>query len=295
MSDEPVELQRFEFEIVTLDRQGEVIASQACRAQQFTEDLGNGAVLEMVAIPGGTFQMGSRTGEGYDDERPQHRVKVAPFLMGKYPVTQEQWAAVMKWTPPYRCKGAKRPTDRISWDSAWEFCTQLSKQTGRDYRLPGEAQWEYACRAGTVTPFYCGLTLTTDLANYVGYHTYLAEPKGVYRHETTEVGSFAPNGFGLYDMHGNVWEWCADAWHDTYAGAPGDERVWEHGNASHRVLRGGSWHDPPGLCRCAARLKLGSTEGDDCIGFRVMLASLERQDVHGAAPAMSRIRKWLRR
>ena len=113
---------------------------------------------------------------------------------------------------------------------------------------------------------------TEDLANYVGEHTYLSEPKGVYRHGTTEVGQFPPNAFGLYDMHGNLWEWCADAWHTDYAGAPTDGNAWERGEPSHRVLRGGSWHDPPNLCRCAARLRLAPAEGEDYVGFRVALS-----------------------
>ena len=237
------------------------------------EGLGGGVLLELVAIPGGTFLMGSPRGYGYPDERPQHRVTAAPFLMAKYPVMQEQWKAVMGWLPPCRCKGARRPVDRVSWKDATEFCEQLSGKTGRVYRLPSEAQWEYACRAQTTTPFYCGETITTDLANYVGEHTYLSEPKGIYRHETTKVGAFPPNPFGLYDMHGNVWEWCADPWHEDYTGAPADGRVWESDrDTSHRVMRGGSWHDPPNLCRCAVRLKFNPAEGEDFFGFRVMTA-----------------------
>jgi len=262
-----------EFEAVTVDRQGEIIARKTHRAQQYVEDPGGGVLLEMVAIPDGTFLMGSPRGYGYPDERPQHRVTVAPFLMAKYPVTQEQWKAAMGRLPPCRCKGARRPVDRVSWKDATEFCEQLSSKTGRIFRLPSEAQWEYACRARTTTPFYCGETITTDLANYVGEHTYLSEPKGIYRHEATDVGSFPPNPFGLYDMHGNVWEWCADPWHEDYTGAPADERAWEpSGDNSHRVLRGGSWHDPPDLCRCAVRLKFNPAEGEDFCGFRVMTA-----------------------
>ena len=261
--------QEFEFETVTVNQRGEIIERKTCRAQQFTQSLGNGPVLEMVIIPGGTFLMGSREGDGYDDERPQHHVRLASFFMSKYPVSQEQWQAVIKWSPPYRCKGLERPVDRVSWNGAWEFCERLSKKTGRVYRLPSEAEWEYACRAGATTPFYWGETITTDLANYVGEHTYRAEPKGVYRHETTEVGIFPPNAFGLYDMHGNVWEWCADAGHDNYIGAPTDGSAWEHGG-TWRVARGGGWHDPPGLCRSAARLKLDPAEGEDYVEFRVV-------------------------
>jgi formylglycine-generating enzyme required for sulfatase activity len=263
--------QEVEFVVPTVDRRGEIVDRRAHRAWQFTQDLGNGAILEMVAIPGGTFTMGSPVGRGYDDEHPQHEVTVAPFFMSKYPITQEQWKAVMEWTPPYRCKGASRPVDRVSWNDAREFCERLAEKTGPAYRLPSEAEWEYACRAGTTTPFYFGETITTDLANYCGAHTYLAEPQGIYRHETTAVGSFPPNGFGLYDMHGNVWEWCADTWHDGYRGAPADGSAWECGGTPHRVVRGGSWHEPPDICRSAIRLKFSPSAGEDYVGFRVAL------------------------
>jgi formylglycine-generating enzyme required for sulfatase activity len=261
--------QKFEFEVLTVNTLGEVTERQTRTARQFTQHLEGGVLLEMVAIPGGIFRMGSRSGQGYADEHPQHIVSVSPLWVGKYPVTQEQWEAVMDWASPYRGKGAKRPVDRVSWEHAMMFCKRLSKQIGRAYRLPSEAEWEYACRAGTGSPFSCGETITTDLANYVGEHTYRSESKGVYRHGTTEVGSFPPNPFGLYDMHGNVWEWCADTWHDDYSGAPVDGSVWENRGNSLHVLRGGCWHDPPDLCRSAARLKQMATEGEDFFGFRV--------------------------
>lgn len=267
--------QDFTFETVTVNERGEVVQTQSHRAQRFIEMLPGGAQLALVAIPAGRFLMGSRRNEGYDDERPQHSVGVPAFWMSQYPVTQAQWAAVMKWTPPYRGKGPQRPVDRVSWRDALAFCARLSEVTGRAYRLPGEAEWEYACRAGTLTPFYVGPTITTDLANYVGLHTYRAEPEGVYRHGTTEVGSFPPNAFGLHDMAGNVWEWCADAWHDDYGGAPTDGSVWA-GDDAARVMRGGCWHDPPGLCRSAARLKYAPGEAEDYLGFRVALTSLEQ-------------------
>jgi formylglycine-generating enzyme required for sulfatase activity len=287
-------LEAFEFEAVTVDGSGEIVERRNHRARQCIERLDGSIPLEMVAIPGGTFMMGSRAGGGYDDERPQHSVNVSPFLLAKYPVTQEQWEAVMGWAPPYRCKGARRPADRISWEDAQAFCERLSQRTGRGYRLPSEAEWEYACRAGTTTPFYFGETITTNLANYVGEHVYRSEPKGVYRHETTEVGSFPPNAFGLYDMHGTVWEWCADAWHSNYVGAPADGGVWESEIASMRVLRGGCWHDPPGLCRSAARLKHLRREGEDYFGFRVALTSLD-QDAFGADHRMHPTRRIVRR
>ncbi len=267
--------EEFELEVVTVNGLGEITERQRRTASQLIENLGGGVSLAMVVIPPGAFLMGSRVGDGYVDECPQHPVRVPSFLMGKYPVTQEQWVAVMSWTPPYRCLGSRRPVDRVSWDDARAFCQRLAKQTGRGYRLPSEAEWEYACRAGTTAPFYFGETLATDLANYVGEHVYRAGPKGIYRHETTDVGSFPPNAFQLYDMHGNVWEWCADAWHDDYAGAPADGRAWEGRAGAARVLRGGGWHDPPDLCRSAARFKALPQEGEDFFGFRVALAAVE--------------------
>jgi formylglycine-generating enzyme required for sulfatase activity len=258
-----------DFETVTIDASGAIIARARHTARQFLEDLGNGVSLEMVKVPGGVFLMGSRAGLGYADERPQHSVKVNRFFLGKYTVTQEQWQAIMGRLPDCRGRGARRPVDRASGNSASDFCRRLSKKTRRAYRLPSEAEWEYACRADTTTPFYCGETLTTDLANYVGEHTYRSEPQGVYRHATTEVGSFPPNAFGLYDMHGNIWEWCADTWHDDYSGSPPDGSSWQNGQSSTRVLRGGSWHEPPDLCRCAARLKQAAGEAEDLFGLRV--------------------------
>ena len=234
------------------------------RAEFFAEDLGNGVTLEMVAIPGGKFIMGSPKEEkkSKDSERPQHQVTVKPFFMGKYQVTQAQWRAVASLPRvnrdldpnPSRFKGDSRPVEKVSWDNAVEFCARLSKLTKRDYRLPSEAEWEYACRAKTKTPFYFGETITPDLANYNGNYTYGSGPKGVYREETTPVKQFPPNSFGLYDMHGNVWEWCADHWHDNYEGAPTDGSVWKiGGNETRRVLRGGSWGDQPRHCRSACR------------------------------------------
>jgi formylglycine-generating enzyme required for sulfatase activity len=145
--------------------------------------------------------------------------------------------------------------------------------TGRTYRLPSEAEWEYSCRAGTTTPFHFGPTITTDLANYNGNYTYGAGPKGIYREETTEVGSFPPNVFGLYDVHGNVYEWCQDVWHDNYEGAPTDGSAWiEGGNQERRVCRGGSWFDGPRFCRSAYRLNVTPANRYYDIGFRVVCA-----------------------
>ncbi|MFM6269661.1 MAG: formylglycine-generating enzyme family protein, partial [Dolichospermum sp.] len=177
--------------------------------------------LEMINIPGGTFIIGSSENEegSMNSERPQHQVTISPFSMGKYPVTQAQWrtvAALEKVNidlapyPSYFAyfEGDNRPVEQVSWHDAIEFCARLSNYTKKLYRLPSEAEWEYACRAGTTTPFHFGDRITTDLANYDGNYTYGDGLKGVHRKGTTDVGFFPPNLFGLHDMHGNVWEWC---------------------------------------------------------------------------------------
>ncbi|NBD32512.1 MAG: SUMF1/EgtB/PvdO family nonheme iron enzyme [Cyanobacteria bacterium] len=225
----------------------------------------------MVYIPGGSFLMGApKTEEGSrDSERPQHRVEIAPFYMGRYPVTQRQYEPVMGDNPS-RFKGENNPVERVRWNKAKEFCQKLSEQTGKTYQLPSEAQWEYACRAGTTTPFYCGETISTDLANYNGNYTYGNGKKGVYPKKTTPVGSFPANGFGLYDMHGNVWEWCEDIWHDNYQGAPNDGSAWLIGlNHKRYMIRGGSWNLYPWDCRYAFRLS-GNPYDDFDFGFRVV-------------------------
>lgn len=263
--------ERFEFQALEVNRRGEVTRRRELEGLRFFERLPQDASLEMIIIPAGCFRMGSPERCGYPDEHPQHSVSVPSLAVGRHPVTQAQWGAVVPWSLPWRCRGDRRPADRVSWLAAREFCERLSRITGRTYRLPSEAEWEMACRAGTSTPFSCGETITTELANYVGEHTYCWEPAGIYRHETTDVGSFPPNPFGLCDMHGNVWEWCADAWHDGYAGAPVDGSIWADEEGSARVLRGGCWHDPPELCRSAARLRGLADEGEDYYGFRVAL------------------------
>ncbi|MFM6278998.1 MAG: formylglycine-generating enzyme family protein, partial [Dolichospermum sp.] len=218
--------------------------------------------LEMVLIPGGTFLMGSPKNEegSINSEKPQHEVTIKPFLMGKYPVTQKQWRTVAALEKvnidlasyPSYFEGDNRPVEQVSWHDAIEFCARLSNYTKKPYRLPTEAQWEYACRAGTTTPFHFGDRITTDLANYDGNYTYGDGLKGVHRKGTTDVGFFPPNLFGLHDMHGNVWEWCQDDWHDNYEGAPIDGSAWIS-LSNRKVLRGGSWNYYPVLCRSASR------------------------------------------
>ena len=265
-------------------------------AQYFIEDLGNGIQLEMVMIPSGSFMMGSpETEEGSnDDERPQHQVTIKAFCLGKYQVTQAQWKAVAAFPQvnkelkldPSRFKGDgstsltnHRPVEQVSWEDAVEFCDRLSRHTKRQYRLPSEAEWEYACRAGTTTPFHFGETITTDLVNYNGNYTYGQGSKGVYRKETTEVGSFGvANNFGLYDMHGNVWEWCQDSWHSNYKGAPTDGSAWldNKESSNRKLLRGGSWSYNPADCRSAYRYYYDLDLNYSNIGFRVVCSGAAR-------------------
>ncbi|MFZ4641395.1 MAG: formylglycine-generating enzyme family protein [Nodosilinea sp.] len=265
------------------------ITRHRATAQYFTEALGNGPGLDMVLVHGGIFLMGSPEDEvdRLDNEGPQHEVRVASFFMAKYPITQAQWRVVadlpkvkvdLNPDPSY-FKGDNRPVERVSWEEAVEFCDRLSRLTGREYRLPSEAEWEYACRAGTTTAFHVGETLTTDLANYNGNSTYDQGPKGIYREETTEVGSFPPNAFGLYDMHGNVWEWCQDHWHDNYKGAPDDGSPWlfpeerKSEDGHRRVVRGGSWYNSPRACRSAFRLHSIPDNRSSLDGFRVVCSA----------------------
>ena len=278
-------LQSFAFEVVRVDAQGRETSRNRRQAQYFTEDLGNGVTLDMVVIPGGTFLMGSPDTEAkrLNSESPQHSVSIKPFYMGKFTVTQAQWRAVAALPQvsralnpdPSKFKGNNLPVEQISWEEAVEFCQRLSQKTGRIYRLPSEAEWEYACRAGTTTPFHFGETITSDLANYDGTDTYASEAKGTYREKTTPVGSFqVANAFGLYDMHGNVWEWCADPWHPNYRDAPSDGRAWDNdGDNRYRLLRGGSWYYSPWLCRSAFRYLLVAGNGYDNLGFRVVCAA----------------------
>ena len=267
--------QVFTFEVVRLNNSGNIISRTQGRAQQKIEHLGNDIKLEIVYIPGGSFLMGSPTEEvgRYSDEGPQHRVTLQPFYMSKYPITQDQYQVIMG-NNPSRFRGGRCPVETVSWHDATEFCEKLSQKTGRDYRLPSESQWEYACRAGTTTPFYFGETITPDFANYYGNSSYGNGPKGKYRQQTTYVGIFPPNAFGLYDMHGNVWEWCADEWHDNYDGAPTDGSVWLDGNKNRSPLRGGSWVYCPYYCRSAIRsLFLPRDVHNYDFGFRVVCNS----------------------
>jgi formylglycine-generating enzyme required for sulfatase activity len=221
--------------------------------------------FEMMAIPGGEFSMGS------DSEKPIHPVKVPPFFMGKYPVTQKLWSAVAQMPrvnrdlerDPAKFKSDDQPVERAFWLDAMEFCARLSKNMGREYRLPTEAEWEYACRAETTTEYHFGDAITNELANYGGANS-----------GTTPIGQFPyVNAFGLSDMHGNVWEWCMDHWHESYKGTPSDGSAWIDAKAKEdapRVLRGGSWNLNPAHCRSASRYRNNAAFRYSSIGFRLV-------------------------
>ena len=281
-----------------------VISRQTHRGQFFTELLNETTSLDMMLISGGTFLMGQTDGEkaelirqvGEEDyqkyyarELPRHSVTVPQFFMGKHSITQAQWRAVAAYPAmeqemkpdPSQFKGDNRPVEQVSWDDATEFCRRLSQHTGRIYRLPSESEWEYACRAGTTTPFHFGETISDELANYCAEDREIDEKRyqgtygrgvlGEYRKETMEVGQFPANPFGLYDMHGNILEWCEDDIHVTYDGAPSDGSAWVESDRTEtrRLLRGGSWSGIPEYCRSAVRYYFSRDYSSYAVGFRV--------------------------
>jgi formylglycine-generating enzyme required for sulfatase activity len=293
-------LEPFEFTVATLQRrtaqrqrsrkQQEQTAEweihrQQQRAYRFIEPLPEDIALEMVAIPAGTFLMGSPEDEPdrYDYESPQHEVTVESFFMGRYPITQAQWRAVANLPQvereldpdPANFKGDNRPVEKVSWLDATEYCARLSAYTGREYRLPSEAEWEYACRAGTTTPFHFNETISSEVACYQGGTTYAGGPEGENREETTPVDHFeVANTFGLSDMHGNVLEWCQDHWHSNYEGAPTDGSAWlTEDDQANRVFRGGSWCDGPRSCRSAYRTFYAPDDVSYFLGFRVVCSA----------------------
>jgi formylglycine-generating enzyme required for sulfatase activity len=290
----------------TTPRTTTFLLRQPRQAQGFAEPLAEGVALTQLWIPPGRFKMGSPETEleRQEDEGPQHLVQLQGFFMGQTPITQAQWRAVAQWQPregerweqelssnPSRFQVGgdtrllsenaftdDRPVEQVSWGDAMEFCHRLSQRTGRHYTLPSEAQWEYACRGGTITPFSFGETITTDLANYDGNATYGNGPTGKNRKQTTPVGMFPANAWGLQDMHGNVWEWCLDDWHGSYEGAPVNGSAWvdgaegksTKGKEERKLLRGGSWYVGPWDCRSACRYRDRPGFAYLSIGFRVV-------------------------
>ncbi len=299
---EDLEIESFEFDSATVvvSEKGRgrkkvpelAIARQRGQAWQFIERLPESVALKkwwQFLLESSSWGRQRMSSERIDSEDPQHRVTVPEFYLGKYPVTQAQWRVVAGFPEierelnpdPANFKGDERPVEQVSWEEAVEFCARLSEFTRREYRLPSEAEWEYACRAGTTTPFHYGETIITDLANYRGTDLkyegktypgfYGAGPRGEYREQTTAVGSFPANAFGLYDMHGNVWEWCLDHWHGNYEGAPPDGSAWlSEEKSSERLLRGGSWCSVPRSCRSAVRNVFAPGDRLNGSGFRVV-------------------------
>ncbi|MEA5620969.1 SUMF1/EgtB/PvdO family nonheme iron enzyme [Cronbergia sp. UHCC 0137] len=297
------------------EAQGQKIA--AAKRRELTVDLGQGITMELVRLPTGKFTMGMPPEErqialenalSYNLKRedveqwldwstPQHEVYLQEFLMGKYTVTNAQWYAVMKTKPSEKCEpkfqGDMQPVVGVSWHEARAFCQKLSEQTKRSVRLPTEAEWEYACRAGTTTAFAFGKTITTDQVNYDGNYPYADTPKGKYRECTVDVDSFTPNAWGLYQMHGNVWEWCLDEFHDSYSEKParlksnGNEpwvnkknlianlinKISDEEDNPAYICRSGSWYLNAIVCRSACRYWYVARDQLNGLGFRVVFGS----------------------
>ena len=214
--------------------------------------------IMLISLPGGEFEMG---GDKFEDESPRHRVRVAPFAIGKYPVTQAQWREVMG-TNPSRFEGEMRPVENVSWDDVQQFLQRL----GSGFRLPTEAEWEYAARGGTTTEYSFG----DDISNLSEYAWF---DDGDCGDTTHPVGQKKPNPFGLYDVHGNVWEWCEDDWHDDYNGAPGDGEAWVNTpRTTARVIRGGGWDSYAVNCASPSRIWYAPGDRNDNLGFRVAIS-----------------------
>lgn len=275
-------IQKLEFKVVTINGKNQTISKVNRQTDLLLITLGKEIPLEMVLIPRGSFEMGSLPLESKDkkDERPQHNVNVSAFWMGKYTITQAQWNIVASWkkinhkltADVSKFKGDNLPIESVSWHEVVEFCNRLSQNLNRTFRLPSEAEWEYACRAGTETPFHFGTILLPELANYDAFSNNTLGIQDTKQGQTTEVGSFkVANEFGLYDMHGNVMEWCQDHWYSNYDGAPNDGGEWIMKAApASQVMRGGSWNRNSWDCRSASRHNYGADDKDSVIGFRVV-------------------------
>lgn len=286
------DLPQLSFDVVTVDATGQEKERHQGHAFCRVETLDENTTLELIRIRAGNFLMGADRSElGWrKSQAPQHPVTLAEFWLSQSPITQAQWQAIAQLpkiniplNPQPSCfEGRDRPVEQITWYEAVEFCDRLARHCDRPYRLPSEAEWEYAARAQTTTPFHFGPTITTDLANYSGVSWeydgkicslghYGDGPEGEDRRETTSTGFFqVANAFGLYDVHGLVREWCADEWHDNYNEAPADGSAWTSATTTaQRVLRGGSWNTGPKLCRSAYRTRFDPHASLYDIGFRV--------------------------
>ena len=235
----------------------------------YTETLPNGFSFDLIRVEGGEFDMGGADKEAFEREKPVHRVKLDTFYIGKFPVTQALWKAVMgEEHNPSNFKGDQRPVEMVSWDEiVKKFLPELNRITagsrppGMEYRLPTEAEWEYAARGGPYKSRY--LYAGSNKLKEVGWYD---ENSGK---ETKQVGLLLPNALGLYDMSGNVWEWCADNWHENYRDAPDNGKPWLGGKKDRAVLRGGSWNGYERLCRVARRLRINRNLKLDNVGFRL--------------------------
>lgn len=272
-------LQTFSFESVTVDRKGKIATLTPHEAQYFNQQIDELTNLKMVAIQGGSSLVG-RTDQTQNISAYESNAKyfdIEPFYLGQTTITQSQWRAIASLpavnkeiAPEPACFiGTDNPVECVSWNDAQEFCSRLSVLSGRNYRLPTETEWEHACRAGTTSPFHYGATLTSDIANYDAHYAYDAEQHSAYRRSTLPVGQLAPNANGLYDMHGNVWEWCSDVWHDKYQTSISlaKDRV-----LNRHALRGGSWADLPVKLRSASRVGYSAQSLNRIIGFRIALS-----------------------
>jgi eukaryotic-like serine/threonine-protein kinase len=228
--------------------------------------------LEMVYVDGSSFLMGSPKQEVFrrDDEGPVHEVELDGFWMGKYEITQAQYKAITGENPSLY-KGKRRPVEKVSWEDTMAFCRQLSEKLGYTFTLPTEAQWEYACRAGTTGSFTFGECLSTADANYDGNYPIRGCPEGEYRKETWVAGSGKPNDWGLYDMHGNVWEWCLDYYSPEYITHITRKNPVGPPTGRERVFRGGSWSSDARNCRSAARYRSIPASSGEIVGFRIVM------------------------
>jgi formylglycine-generating enzyme required for sulfatase activity len=285
-------LKPFPFETVRLNERGQIIERPSITVNRFMENLGKGVRLAMVEIPAGKFLMGSPSSEedNLEREKPQHWVEIPRFYLGQSLITQGQWKALMKGKNPAYFKGDDNlPVEQVSWLESIEFCQKLSAKTGRAYRLPSEAEWEYACRAGSEKPFAFGKTINSEVVNYNGNYPYGKGSNGNYLKKTTPAGKFPANSFGLYDMHGNLWEWCLDEWVNNYSDAPvgGSARgdVNTRDSDKPRLTRGGSWVNDATDCRSAIRFCNSATYGLSNVGLRVVAvpaSTPSRQTIQGS-------------
>ena len=273
-----VKLPVFKFDTIQIDRFGKTINRSHHSVKYCAEDLGDDINLEMIKIPDGELIHNSPD-KGRNNTTHQKSLRIYSFYLAKFPTTQRQWQQVARLPQvkrklqlkPAQFSGADLPVENVSWYDAIEFCQRLSQATGKQYRLPLEAQWEYACRARTTTPFSFGQTITSEIANYNGRYTYADELKGEYRKTTTPVNKFFPNAFGLYGMHGNVWEWCADDWQDNYQNIYSDRSIDNSSENQIKVIRGGSWGSRPAFCSSTHRDRFIADNFNNFIGFRCVI------------------------